>query len=75
MLIIWFTAGVEIPMVAMLNHLKNGDGDWDDWRQGECVLPALVSLLINIFNLPRELKFLFSFVLFLDGRNRTSGIM
>ena len=30
-------------MVAMLNHQRNGDGDWDDWRQGECVLPALVS--------------------------------
>jgi hypothetical protein len=33
----------ERTMVAMQNHFKNGDGDWDDWRQGECVLPALVS--------------------------------
>jgi len=32
-------------MVGMLNHFKNGEGgagDWDDWRQGECVLPALL---------------------------------
>ncbi len=38
-----------VSMVGMLNHLKNGDGDWDDWRQGECVLPALVGWFFNFY--------------------------
>ena len=32
-----------------------GEGDWQDWRQGECIVPALVKNLFSDTLLERHL--------------------